>query len=62
MCLFNYFLNVFKELVYCKLFCKSQFFKPEKFSTKQVVDLYDRAKIQTFPSNWSTSGAIDIHH
>ena len=34
----------------------SQIFKPEKISTKLGVNLYDRAKIQIFPTEWSTRG------
>ena len=49
-----------------KLWCTSRLFKPEKFSTKLGVSLYNRAKIQTSTIEWSTSGIvfliINIHH
>ena len=32
--------------------------KPEKISAKQGVDLYSRANIKTFTTEWSTNGAL----
>ena len=30
----------------------------KKISTKQEIDLYNRAKIQTFMTEWSTTGQL----
>ena len=46
---------------YCKTQRTSQLFKPEKISTKLKADLYNRDKIQTFNTEWSTR-VTDIHH
>ena len=48
---------------YYKLQCTNQLLKPEKISTKQGIDLYSKAKIQTFTKEWSTVLlTINTHH
>ena len=48
-------ITILSQVFDChKLWCTSQIVKPEKISTKLGVDLYSRAKIQTFtPEEYS---------
>ena len=47
---------------YCKIQPIRQLFKLDKISTKQRIDFYGRAKIQTFTTEWTTSKTILLYN